>query len=70
MLGTTIGEAIIPIAIGECMQMFSPSTMPWVIFICTVFLCVIYCIVHVISLRYVEQFNKSSTNRSVEVEMM
>ena len=66
MLGTTIGEAIIPIAIGECMQIFSPATMPLVIFICTAILCIIYWIVHILSLRYIVQLSTKQQVDSVD----
>lgn len=66
MLGTTIGEAIIPIGIGECMQIFSPATMPLVIFICTTILCFIYWIVHILSLRFIEHLPRKGGKLDVD----
>lgn len=46
MVGATIGEAGLPMAIGFLLESFGPRSLPWTILMCALVQVVIYCVLH------------------------
>lgn len=50
IVGSTLGEAIVPVCIGFLMTLEGPAAMPWSVFLSTITLVLIYVAIHNISL--------------------
>jgi hypothetical protein len=49
MVGATIGEAGMPMAIGFLLEGFGPRSLPWTVLVCCGLLVVLYGVMHVLA---------------------
>jgi hypothetical protein len=49
MVGATIGEAGMPMAIGFLLEGFGPRSLPWTVLVCCGLLVVLYGVLHVLA---------------------
>lgn len=42
MIGTTMGEAIMPAVFGYCMKYLGPNSLPWMVSVCCILLIGVY----------------------------
>lgn len=56
MIGATAGESILPVVIGFAMGIAGAYSMPFIVFLCTLILLLLYCVVHWLSMYNVKQW--------------
>ena len=77
MIGTTLGEAVMPAVFGYCMKYVGPDSLSWLVTVCCLLLIAVYVSVDILGKKSADHFmeplpqtiNDMSSSRNLEVNL-